>query len=102
MATPNYSFPSSTATISWLNATGNTMVRVYSSDGYNVTEQQWDGSSWTPTGFKEAGSAVSATCQILSGQTWIRVYCTAKGQTVEYCCDDGATWYKGSYPSPGN
>ncbi len=101
MTTTTYSFPSATASISWLDAAGNTMIRVYSSDGYTVTEQQWDGSTWSATGFKEAGSAVSATCQVRSGTAWIRVYCTAKGQTTEYCCDDGATWYQGGYPSPG-
>ena len=102
MATTTYSFPSATASISWLDSSGNTMIRVYSSDGYHVTEQAWDGGSWSATGFKQPGADVSATCQLRTGGTaWIRVYCTGEEKTVEWCSDDGSTWYQGGYPSPG-
>lgn len=99
--TANHSFPSNTASVSWVDSSGNTMIRVYSSDGYNVTETAWDGSAWAATTFKQSGSAVSATAQSRSGTGWIRVYCTFQGHTTEYCCDDGSSWYQGGYPSPG-
>jgi len=93
----NPNFPISTAAISWIDGNGNTMIRVYSCDGYNVIERAWDGSGWSTGSFSQPGSAVSATCQNRSGTVWIRVYCTYQDKTTEWCCDDGATWYQGAF-----
>lgn len=88
------SFPIGTAAVSWLDGNGTIHIRVYSTDGYNVTERCWDGSGWSNGGFKAPGEAVSAT-------SWepatIRVYCTAEDKTTEYCSDRGGGWYQGAY-----
>ena len=54
--------PVATASTSWLDSGGTIHIRVYSTDGYNVTERCWDGSGWTDGAFAQAGEAVSATC----------------------------------------
>lgn len=93
----NPNFPIGTAAVSWLDGSGNTMTRVYSTDGYNVIERAWNGTGWSTTNFSAQGSAVSATAQNRGGTPWIRVYCTNDDTTVEWCSDDGANWYQGSY-----
>lgn len=95
MAQDNPNYPVSTASVSWLDSGGTIHIRVYSCDGYTVIERCWDGSGWTNGGFKEAGSAVSATAW---GEANIRVYCTFQDKTVEYCWDNGGSgWYQGAY-----
>jgi hypothetical protein len=98
MAQDNPNFPIGTASVSWLDSGGGVHIRVYSCDGYTVTERCWDGSGWTDGGFKAAGSAVSATgWQNQAGES-IRVYCTFEDATVEYCWDAGGSgWYQGAY-----
>ena len=87
-------FPISTAAVSWLDGNGTIHIRVYSSDGYNVTERCWDGSRWVTGAFKAPGEAVSATSW---APATIRVYCTSQDKTVEYCIDPGSGWYQGAY-----
>lgn len=96
MAT-NFSFPVGTASVSWTDSNG-VHIRVYSTDGYNVTERCWDGSGWTDGAFKAPGGQVSATCWQGNGGANIRVYCNSEDKTIEYCWDAGGSgWYQGAY-----
>jgi hypothetical protein len=98
MAQDNPNFPIGTASVSWLDGGGTVHLRVYSTDGYNVSERCWDGSGWTNGGFKAAGSQVSATCWQNSAGANIRVYCNFEDKTIEYCWDAGGSgWYQGAY-----
>ena len=91
-------YPIGTAAVSWLDSGGQIHIRVYSTDGYNVTERCWDGNGWTNGGFgPQPGAAVSATCWQGSGGLSIRVYCTFEDKTTEWCIDQGGGWYKGAY-----
>lgn len=101
MAQQKFDFPISTASVSWMDAGGTSHIRVYSSDGYNVTEQIWDGTGWNAGSFNAPGSQVSATAWVNGGVGYVRVYCTGDDKTVEWCADAGAdSYYQGSYPSP--
>lgn len=97
MAQDNPNYPVGTASISWVDSGGTVHLRVYSTDGYNVSERCWDANSWTTGGFSAAGSQVSATCYPAGGSVNIRVYCNAQDKTVEYCSDAGGAWYEGGY-----
>lgn len=98
MAQDNPNYPVGTASVSWLDGGGTVHIRVYSTDGYNVSERCWDGSSWTTGGFSAAGGQVSATCwQDSSGNHYLRVYCNFQDKTVEYCSDAAGAWYEGGY-----
>lgn len=97
MAADNPNFPIATASVSWLDSGGTVHIRVYSSDGYNVSERCWDGSGWSTGQFKAPGSDVSATCWQGSGGVSIRVYCTFQDKTTEWCVDPGSGWYQGAY-----
>jgi hypothetical protein len=97
MAQDNPNFPVGTAAVSWLDSGGTIHIRVYSTDGFNVSERCWDGSGWTNGSFGQAGSAVSATCWQGSGGLSIRVYCNFEDTTTEWCIDQGGGWYKGAY-----
>ncbi len=85
-----------TAAVSWFD--GTVHIRVYSSDGYTVTERCWDGSGWTDGGFKQSGGTVAATSWTNNG-IFIRVYCTTgEDVTVEWCWDAGGSgWYQGAF-----
>lgn len=90
-------YPIGTAAVSWLDG-GQIHIRVYSTDGYNVTERCWDGNGWTNGSFgPQAGAAVSATCWQGPGGLSIRVYCTFEDKTTEWCIDQGGGWYQGAY-----
>jgi len=91
------SFPVGTAAVSWLDTSGTVHIRVYSTNGYTVTERCWDGASWTNGGFSQPGEQVSATSWQGPGGLSIRVYCNFENQTVEYCWDQGGGWYQGAY-----
>lgn len=91
------STPISTAAVNWLDGSGQIHIRVYSTDGYNVTERCWDGNGWTDGSFKASGEAVSATSWQGSGGLSIRVYCTFEDVTTEWCIDQGGGWYVGAY-----
>ena len=96
MAT-NFSFPVDTGSVSWLDSSGGVHIRVYSSDGYKVTERCYDaGSGWTTGAFAQAGSNVSATSWESGGTVFIRVYCTYQDESTEWCWD-GDGWYRGAY-----
>ena len=101
MAQDNSNFPISTAAINWFDSSNNLHIRVYSTDGYNVTEwcidQGGSNSGWYVGGFSAPGSAVSATVWQTSSGASIRVYCTNEDTTTEWCTDPGAAWYQGSY-----
>jgi hypothetical protein len=90
-------YPVGSASVSWLDASGTIHIRVYSTNGYAVTERCWDGSGWTNGGFSQKGGAVSATCWQGPSGISIRVYCTFDDSTVEYCWDPGTGWYQGAY-----
>jgi hypothetical protein len=95
--TSNPSFPIDTAAVNWLDGGGQVHIRVYSSDGYNVTERCWDGDGWTTGGFAQQGAVVSATSWQGGGGLSIRVYCTFQDKTTEWCWDQGGDWYVGAY-----
>jgi len=82
----------STASVNWTDKTQH--LRVYSTDGSNVTERCWDGSGWYTGAFRAPGQAVSATAH---GGPFIRVYCSDGGKTVEWCWDNNGPWYQGAY-----
>ena len=87
----------STAAVNWLDSSGTIHIRVYSTDGYTVTERCWDGNGWSNGSFSGQGEAVSATSWMGPGGLSIRVYCTFEDETVEWCIDQGGGWYKGAY-----
>lgn len=91
-------YPISTASISWLDNSG-LHIRVYSTDGYTVTERGIDtgGSGWTTRNFSQPGNAVSATVWVSNGAPSIRVYCTINDQTTEWASDNNGPWTKGTY-----
>ena len=91
------SLPVGTASVNWVDSSGHVHIRVYSTDGYNVTERCWDGSGWTNGAFKAAGDDVSATSWQDKGGLHIRVYCNFEDVTTEWCIDQGGGWYKGAY-----
>jgi len=93
----NPNFPIATAAINWFDSSGQLHIRVYSSDGYTVTERCADGGGWTTGQFSQPGAAVSATCWSASDGIHIRVYCTFEDKTVEWCNDPGSAWTQGSY-----
>lgn len=88
-----------TAPINWFDSAGGLHIRVYSSDGDNVTERCIDagGSGWTTGSFAQPGSHVSATVWTVNGNASIRVYCINEGTATEWCMDPGGNWYQGSY-----
>jgi hypothetical protein len=97
LAQDNPNYPVGTAATSWADGNGTSHIRVYSTDGYGVTERCWDGDGWTTGSFSQQGSAMSATSWLVNGGLHIRVYCTFEDATVEWCIDQGGGWYQGSY-----
>ena len=97
MAQDNPNFPVATAAVSWIDSGGQVHIRVYSTDGYSVTERCFDGQGWATGQFKQPGSAVSATCWTGGDGLHIRVYCTFEDKTVEWCADPGSDWTQGAY-----
>lgn len=87
-----------TSAVSW----GNVSLRVYSSDGKNVTEQCWDSNSWYVGAMKAPGQTVGATSWVDNGaQIHIRVYVSNGGNITEYCWDKDA-WYVGAFSTDGS
>ena len=95
--TDNPNFPISTAAINWFDSAGQLHIRIYSSDGYNVTERCNDGQGWRTGQFKQPGKQVSAMQWTVADGTHIRVYCTTDDVTTEWCGDPATGWTKGSY-----
>jgi hypothetical protein len=92
----NPNFPIATASVSWFDSSDQLHIRVYSTDGYTITERCADGQGWT-TGFSMPGSAVSAICWNASDGAHVRVYATMDDTTTEWCFDPGTSWTKGQY-----
>ena len=91
------SMPNATAAVNWQDSAG-VHLRVYSTDGYTVTERCFDpGASWTTGSFNAPGSEVSATCWQDNAGLHIRTYCTFQDTTTEWCWDQGSGWTKGAY-----
>ncbi|MGJ3648988.1 hypothetical protein ACLB0R_11005 [Sphingomonas sp. GlSt437] len=99
MTSGNPNFPISTAVVNWFDKSGGLHIRVYSSDGYTVTERCSDagGPGWQTGQFNQPGVNVSATVWTASDGAHIRVYCTINDVTTEWCSDPGTGWTKGSY-----
>ena len=97
MTDKDFSFPIATAAINWSDAGGQLHIRVYSSDGYHVSERCNDGQGWTTGEFRQSGSDVSATCWNADDGIHLRVYCTFQDKTIEWCNDPGTGWTQGSY-----
>jgi hypothetical protein len=95
----NPSFPVGTASIVWYDSSHNFHMRVYSTDGYTITERCNDGDGWT-TGFSCNGSNVSAVTWADSAGQHIRLYATYQDTTTEWCNDPTTGWTQGSYTQP--
>lgn len=91
------SYPVATASVCWFDTAGQLHIRVYSCDGYTVTERCNDGNGWQTGQFSQPGSAVSAIVWTASDGPHIRVYCTSDNVTTEWACDPSTGWTKGSY-----
>jgi hypothetical protein len=92
----NPNMPIATASTSWQDGNG-LHLRVYSTDGYKVSERCYDNNAWTTGGFSANGSEVSVTSWLNGNSASIRVYCTFEDATVEWCQDPGGNWYQGGY-----
>ncbi|NNC73552.1 MAG: fucose-binding lectin protein [Sphingomonadaceae bacterium] len=91
-----------TAAVSWTDSTG-VHIRVYSTDGDNVTERYNDGDGWKTGTLNVPGSEVSATCWAVEGGYTVRLYATVQFEsTTEWCNgpDTKGEWVKGAY-TPG-
>ncbi len=93
----NAPYIADTAVVNWVDAGGHVHLRVYESDGQNVTERLTDGSGWQTGTFSQPGGQVAATAWYIGGQSYVRVYCSSFGATTEWCSDAGGAWYKGAY-----
>ena len=96
----NPGFPVGTAVVNWIDSNSVFHLRVYSTDGYTVTEMGNDGNGWAATGFTAPGSDVSATLWQDWQGTHIRIYCTFEDTTTEWCTDNESSWYQGAYTPP--
>lgn len=91
------SMPIATAAVNWQDTAG-VHLRIYSTDGYTVTERCADpGAGWTTGSFSAPGSEVSATSWQDNEGLHIRTYCTFQDTTTEWCWDTGSGWVKGAY-----
>jgi hypothetical protein len=100
MSGDNPNYPIGTAAVSWFDSDHLLHIRVYSTDGYTVTERCLDqgNNGWYDGAFKAAGSQVSATAWTASDGINIRVYCTSNDATTEWCAVPGNSgWIQGSY-----
>lgn len=97
MAADNENFPIATAAVNWFDTSNQLHIRVYSTDGYNITERCWDSQGWTTGGFAAPGGAVSATAWTASDGAHVRVYATNDDATTEWCFDPATNWTQGSY-----
>ena len=89
--------PVATASVSWVDSDGTRHTRVYSCDGYIVTERCNDGASdWYTGKFRAPGAEVSAAVWQDPKGTHLRVYCTVRERTVEYRNDPDSGWSAGS------
>ncbi|RYD56766.1 MAG: fucose-binding lectin protein [Sphingomonadales bacterium] len=95
----NPDFPVGTAAVNWVDSGGAVHLRVYSCDGYTITERCWDGQSWV-NGFTCPGSQVSATAWQDNAGLHLRVYATFQDNTTEWCFDPGSNWQVGQYSKP--
>ena len=89
--------PIATTAVNWTDSSNQLHIRVYSTDGYTITERCWDGQGWTDGGFAAPGGAVSATAWTASDGAHIRVYATNNDATTEWCFDPATNWTQGSY-----
>jgi hypothetical protein len=96
----NPDFPIGTAAASWFDKSGQLHIRVYSCDGYEITERCNDGHGWV-NGFVCTGSQASVTVWSDSAGEHIRLYATYQNNTTEWCNDPGTSgWTTGSYTKP--
>jgi len=89
--------PIGTASVSWVDSSGNLSIHVYWTDGYTVSERMFSNNAWTTGGFSQPGEQVSATVWQDSGGVHIRVYCTFEDALTEWCQDAGKPWYNGGF-----
>jgi hypothetical protein len=79
-----------------------TRLRVYRSDGYNVTERAYDGGDWYTGSLSVQGVTVGSTSWLEGNQVHIRVYIGngSSGPITEYCWDS-SSWYVGGFRAFG-
>ena len=84
--------------VSWYDSQPH--LRVYTSNGSQVTEQAYDG-SWYKGAFSAQGTTVGATSWLEGSQIHIRVYVAGTdGNVTEYCWDKDQ-WYVGQFQGQG-
>ena len=93
-------FPATAAAVSYIDGNGQSIIHVFTSDGYTVTDKVWTGSGWQAGTFSQPGHQVTATAYVVSGMACLRVYCISKEVLTEYGSDGGGSWYVGSYSYP--
>src|SRR5438128_1159897 len=92
--------PVSTASVSWVDSGGQVHLRVYSCDGYTVTEMANDGNGWQETSYTQGSDASATAWQDSQGNAHVRLYCTSDDGTTEWCYDEPNGWSQGSYQPP--
>lgn len=97
MSQDKVNYPVSTAAVHWIDSAGGLHVRVYTCDGYMVQERSTESGQWTNGTLHVAASHVSAIAWADSAGAHVRVYCTSKNVTTEWCQDPGTTWVAGQY-----
>lgn len=100
MSGDNPNYPISTSSVTWFDSAHQLHIRVYSSDGYVISERCNDGQGWVD-GATFQGSQSSVITWADSAGQHIRLYVTSQDVTTEYCSDPGTPgWLKGSYTQP--
>lgn len=92
--------PANSAVASYIDGGGNSIIHVFVSDGYTVTDKVWTGAVWQSGSFSQAGRNVSATAYVVNGTPCIRVYCVSQDVLTEYGQDGGGSWYVGGFSYP--
>ncbi|MGB8885201.1 MAG: hypothetical protein WCC87_00665 [Candidatus Korobacteraceae bacterium] len=87
------------AAISWKDKTRNNQIRVYLSDGSNITEWVFS-AGWVKGALSVPGKYVAAAC--FGDVPALRVYVSDGTNITEWCNDDGSiNWYKGNFQAKG-
>lgn len=102
MTSNNPHFASNSAVASYIDSSGNSVIHVFVSDGYTVTEKVWSGGGWQTGYLSVPGHTVSATAYSVGGSNCLRVYCVSNEVITEYGNDGGSGngWYTGSFSYP--
>ena len=90
------------ASVSWYDTSEH--IRVYHSNGSQVTERCCDGQGkpWYTGAMSANGTSVGATSWTDPDGFYIRVYVAgADGEITEHCCVKGEKWFVGDFKAKG-